>query len=348
MVYTSFQLPRRYGKTSLVLYVLKNLSLPYACIDLFVTLDESTVATEIIAGVNDVINQVMTRPELIVSHIKDILKHITTQWFIGTDGVKVQLSRKFIHNDARAIRDSLMILDKILQKKRKKSVLFIDEFQQIGVVANSKGIESTIRAIAEKSKNISFIFSGSNRHLLSSIFDDKAKPLYLLCDHIMLDRIDNSSYKKFINKVSRKYWGETLSDSLFNKLFELTELHPYYMNVLCSRLFMSNQGPISPRKLQTLWQNYLIEEKSQTAIDLSKLSLVQKKILIMIAHGKTTQFTTKKTLKKLNTSSSAVFHALKSLMLKDYISECHHSTYQMIDPLVASSINAFFPSEKFL
>jgi len=55
--------PRRYGKSSLVLHVLENIKMPYKRVDLFVTLDESTVAREIIDGVNVLINQIINKPE---------------------------------------------------------------------------------------------------------------------------------------------------------------------------------------------------------------------------------------------------------------------------------------------
>lgn len=340
--------PRRYGKSSLVLYALEELQLPYKRVDLFVTLDESTVAREIIDGVNGLINEVISKPEQLMSIVTDVLKNINTKWSIGTDGARVELSRKSSQDDALAIRDALNILNRILEKKNKKAVFFIDEFQEISIVANAKGIEGAIRSVAEKTKNLSFIFSGSNRHVLESIFDDRSRPLYMLCDKIVLERIDAEHYIEFINKISRKKWGSVLPKAFYDELFALTELHPYYINLVCGRLHSESKTLPTHKNLKTAWQNYLLEEKTKTAIELANLGLIQKKLLILIANGQRTNFTSQESLRKMSTTSGSVVKGLNALLAKDYIYETENFGYKLVDPLVASSIKYFFPKDELI
>jgi AAA+ ATPase superfamily predicted ATPase len=335
--------PRRYGKSSLVLYVLNDLDIPYIRVDMFVTLDETTVAKEIVDGVNNLINKIISKPEQLIASMKDILKNVNTKWSVGTDGVKIELSRKSSQDDALTIRDVLLILDNVLENTRKKAVFFIDEFQEIGVVASAKGIEGAIRSVAEKSKNLVFIFSGSNRHTLKNMFEDRSRPLYMLCDKIALGRILDNDYIKFINTIAQKKWGEPLSSSFFDELFTVTELHPYYVNLICGRLYITHETLPTRKNVEKVWYNYLLEEKSNTAIELSKLSSVQKKVLIIIAQGQQTNLTAKETISNMSTTSASVIKALNSLVQKDYIYEVGHSTYQIVDPLIRSSICAFFP-----
>ena len=66
--------PRRFGKSSLVLYVLNKIKQPFVRVDLFVTLDEATVSREIVDGVNYLINKIIGKPEQVISSVKDILK----------------------------------------------------------------------------------------------------------------------------------------------------------------------------------------------------------------------------------------------------------------------------------
>ncbi|OGO95700.1 MAG: hypothetical protein A3F41_03715 [Coxiella sp. RIFCSPHIGHO2_12_FULL_44_14] len=340
--------PRRYGKSSLVLYVLKELQIPYERVDLFVTLDESTVAKEIINGVNNLINKIITKPEQLIASMKEILKNVNTKWLIGTDGITVELSRKNNQDDALAIRDSLIILNRILEKKEKRAVFFIDEFQEIGVIANAKGIEGAIRHVAEKTKNLSFVFSGSNRHVLESVFNDRSRPLYMLCDKIVLERISEEDYVNFINKIAQKKWGGPLSSTLYRELFALTELHPYYINLVCGRLYVESTTSPTQKDVTTIWKKYLTEEKTKTAIDLSKLSLIQKKLLIFIAHGQKTGLTSKESVRKMATTSGSVIKALKVLIAKDYLYEDKNSEYGIVDPLIASSIKHFFLSDELI
>lgn len=337
--------PRRYGKSSLVLYVLEELQIPYKRVDLFVTLDEATVTKEIIDAVNVLINKVVSKPEQIMSSIKSILKNVNTKWSIGTDGINVELTKHSKKDDAIAIRDILIILDEILKCKKKKVVFFIDEFQEIGIVANSRGIEGAIRSVAEKSKNIAFIFSGSNRHILQNMFDDRSRPLYMLCDKLNIKRIEKACYVNFINDIAKNKWGKTLSTEFFNQLFILTECHPYYVNLICGRLYVNSSKLPCAESINNTWNAYLQEEKSRTSIELGKLSHIQKKLIIMIALGTKNNLSSKENLQHINSTSAGVIKALRSLIVKDYIEELDNSTYQIIDPLIIALIKKYFRKE---
>ena len=90
---------------------------------------------------------------------------------------------------ASTILNILERIEKLSKKYNKKLVLFFDEFQRIYQIAESHPIESVIRQVAQLTKTMSFIFSGSNRHLLYQIFNDRSRPFYKLCDRISLERI---------------------------------------------------------------------------------------------------------------------------------------------------------------
>ena len=110
------------------------------------------------------------------------------------------------------ILDALNALEHILVKKKQKAVLFIDEFQEIVKLPIGKAVEGAIRHFAQESKYLSLIFSGSNRHILLSMFVDRSRPLYQLCDRINLGRIDSKYYKEYLNK--EEYFEFLLLDSL--------------------------------------------------------------------------------------------------------------------------------------
>ena len=68
-------------------------------------------------------------------------------------------------------------------------VFFIDEFQELINIDDSKPIESAIRQVAQSTKYLTFIFAGSNRKLINFVFEDSSRPLYLLCEEVLLERI---------------------------------------------------------------------------------------------------------------------------------------------------------------
>ena len=337
--------PRRYGKSSLVLNSLEKIGLSYERVDLFVAVSTKAVEDQILKGVKNLISKISTVPEQTVGLIKGNIKHFKSKWIVGTDGINIELIPAKESDPAIVIMESLQILEALLVKKGKKAIFFIDEFQEIGVLTNGGGIEGAIRHVAQESENLCFIFSGSNRHILASMFDDRSSPLYMLCDRITIDRIHEQDYVEYLNKVAKKTWKIILDDAVMSVIFKLTERHPYYINVLCDKIWIvCTENLPTVGLVEELWQEYILQEESKIAKDLSSLNTSQKKILIAIAHGISKDITSKEVLVNFNLSSSAIVKSLKLLEEKDYINKDKNREYFIVDPLIKASLIQFYPN----
>lgn len=341
--HTLLMSPRRYGKTSLVTYAVKEVNLPVGDADLFVAVDARHIEQRILAGIKMAMNQVFSSTEQLLKSLRDYFKTMDNQWTIGTQGIHLVLTPAAKESDpATSIMEALLALEHLLKQKNKRGILFLDEMQEIGEVAEGKGIEGAIRHVAQQSQYLSFIFSGSNRHLLSHMFYDKARPLYKLCDRIVLERISVKDYEKHLTNICKKKWKKVMPPVSLNKIFELTECHPYYVNNLCLRLWGSTlKQPPSENQIESAWLDYAKEERLEVARELSSLSTGQRKILIAIASGFTTKMTGKEFLKRVNMTSSSVTELLQNLEQKDYI-EKHGKEYSLIDPLIKTMLNIYF------
>ena len=341
--HTLIMSPRRYGKTSLVNYAADEMAILFSEADLFVAVDAKRVEQQILSGVKKMMGEVSTSLEQVLETIRNYFKKTSSKWTVGTQGINIALIPDTNHDPATTIMEALNALEDLLSKKKKHAVFFIDEIQEIGEVAEGKGIEGALRNVAQKTHYLSFIFSGSNRHLLANMFYDKARPLYKLCDRIILGRIDESHYKKHINKLSQKRWGKNLDDDAFKMLCALTERHPFYMNSLCFHLWDTdiNQPP-SPDEVKICWNKMIVEERREIMRELSSLSSGQKKVLIAIAEGNTKEFTGKIFLKKADIAGSSVTEALQILEQKDYIEKRESDGYRLIDPLIAAALRLYF------
>lgn len=335
--------PRRYGKTSLVNYAVKEINLPVGEADLFVAVDEKHIEQRILAGIKMAMNLACTSTEQLLRSLREYFKKVDSQWTIGTQGINLVLTPLSKESDpATNIMEALLALEHLLKQKNKRGILFLDEMQEIGQVAEGKGIEGAIRHVAQQSKYLSFIFSGSNRHLLSQMFYDKARPLYKLCDRITLKRISENDYKKHLSKLAIKKWKKALSPASLLKIFNLTERHPYYMNSLCLRLWESTKKQIpSPEEIEATWLSFAKEERLEIARELSALSGGQRRILILIATGFNTKLTGKDFLKRVNMTGSSVAALLQDLENKDYVEKTTEG-YFLVDPLVKTILNVYF------
>lgn len=341
--HTLLMSPRRYGKTSLVNYAVKEANLPVGDVDLFVAVDARHIEQRILAGIKMAMNHVFSSTEQLLKSLRDHFKTVDGQWTIGTQGINLVLTPAAKESDpATNIMEALLALEHLLKQKNKRGILFLDEMQEIGEVAEGKGIEGAIRHVAQQSKYLSFIFSGSNRHLLSHMFYDKARPLYKLCDRIVLKRISVEDYEEHLTNISKIKWKKVMPSTSLNKIFELTECHPYYVNNLCLRLWESTlKQPPSENQIEAAWLDYAKEERLEVARELSGLSTGQRKILIAIASGFTTKITGKEFLKRVNMTSSSVTELLQNLEQKDYV-EKHGKEYSLIDPLIKTMLNVYF------
>jgi uncharacterized protein len=335
--------PRRYGKTSLVFYTINELGIPFGEADLFVSIDVKRIEQNILSGVKQTITKVSKLTEQTLNIIREYFKNKNAQWFIGTHGVNITLIPAPNTDHITNIIEALQALENLLHKQNKRAVLFLDEIQEMGEVAEGKGIEGAIRHVAQQTKHLAFVFSGSNRHLLSKMFYDKSRPLYKLCDRIVLERINTSEYTKHLNEFARKRWDAELDESSLNTIFELTELHPYYINNLCAHVW---DMPIKKLPLASeitdCWHKIVKEERPEIIRELSGLSVGQRKVLITIADERKTKLHSKGVLQKMNLSSSTITEATQVLEQGDYIERLPEDGYRIIDPLLKTALNFYY------
>jgi AAA+ ATPase superfamily predicted ATPase len=325
--------PRRYGKTSLVLYVIQQMKLPFACVDLYAELDEFAIQNAILNGIGEALYAIASNTKKALKLVTDFFAGLNISFNFEGMQVKVEIA-KAKKTPAKVIMSTLEKLDATLAKEKKKVILFFDEFQRLAQVAKSTTIEGALRHVAQQSKNICFIFSGSNRHLLGKMFDDSIKPFYNLCDRIILDRISEKYYIPFIQEKAKLKWNKHLHDDVIALILDLTKRHPYYLNVLCHRLWLRNKMPTESSVLST-WDKYAQERKSDISAELDLLSENQAKMLIAIAkYGKlyspiSAEFIA---LTKFPLSSASV--AVKSLQKLDCIYADEDGRYRVLDPVI--------------
>jgi uncharacterized protein len=338
--------PRRYGKTSLVKYAVNETKAIIGEADLFVAVDAKHIEHQIITAVKNIISQINTPVEQALEILRQFFIKISAKWTVGTQGINIALIPEKDHDPAIVIKEALQALDNLLEKKNIYAVFFLDEMQEIGEVAEGKGIEGAIRHVAQQTKKISFVFSGSNRHLLAKMFYDKARPLYKLCDRMILDRIDKQAYQAHIGKYIQQKWNADLTNEAFETLINLTERHPFYVNCLCRRLFETNtQNPPNDSEIKSYWDSIVNEEKQELAREISVLSAGQRKILVAIASGENKGLTGKKFLHKVNMTGSSVSQAIKILEEGDYLEKQEDGTVRFIDPLLASALRIYYSDE---
>jgi AAA+ ATPase superfamily predicted ATPase len=324
--------PRRYGKTSLALNAITSTGLHYAQFDFLSATSEKDVRTIILKGVGELIGRVEKAPGKILKIASDFFSGLNIKLSFDGIGLSVEINKNH-NNSAMDILDIFKRVEKLSHKLNSRIILFFDEFQQVYKISKTQAIESQIRHIAQSTKQLSFIFSGSNRHLLNSMFNDRNRPFYKLCERIVLDRINELEYTKYLNMAARETWGCKLSSDIIEAIFFYSARHSYYVNLLCSRLWRLEK--ISKDDVLQTWHDYIREERSQVGAELDLLSGSQRKLLIMLARSGGTREPRSQGFQTFSEIPGAtIAQALQFLERKDYVYKDESDSYKLIDPML--------------
>lgn len=336
--HTVLMAPRRYGKTSLVLKVAEELDLPHKTMDLFAAYSEEYIRDQIINKIGKLVLELLPPLEKAKAHLLKIFKTMKPEISLGGFGQRLVLHP--YSDSLQSITDLLLKLDETAVYFNKKVVVFIDEFQQISELKHYHAIEASIRHAVERSKNVAYVFSGSNRHLLNQMFGDKGRPLYRLCQILELDRIHSDIYIKHLKRLSKKQWGYELSQEVISLVLELTERHSFYMNVFCQKIWEEAKAPAHREEIEKLWHNYVQTQRRNISLDVMKLSANQRKILIALAQNGEQEIQSTDFITPLKISASSAKQALDVLTKKDFVMHTN-GIYEIIDPAIKYYLQNF-------
>ena len=325
---------RRYGKSSLALQAIKITGLPYVEMDFYMARSEKVIESYLLKGVIEAMGKALGPVDQWIPSIKKYIKALKPKLDIGVPATKLELTADIETDPAANVKEALQLLERLLEENKKYVVLLMDEFQNVGVIAKGAGIEAAIRNVAQKTKYLTIIFSGSHRRLLTAMFEDDHRPLYKLCWKIALKRIELDHYKNHIQKVAKAVWKHELNNDIIKTITSCTERHPYYVNKLCDRLLAYHEKkPPSINEVNKAWNIILEEEKSDAIKEISLLSIGQKTVALQIARGITSALSSKENMLELQMTPSSIFTALEGLEEKDMV-EKEEGQYQIINPII--------------
>jgi hypothetical protein len=325
--------PRRYGKTSLVRKVLKESTVIYANMDMMLASDIHNMKTVILNGIAQVVSQIVSKQDKLQEMIKKIFVPFTMIESVELGFIKIRF-----HSYSNTLAPHIIVLEalekleKLAEQLKLKIVLFFDEYQHVLSIEGVLDFERAMRSFAQTAKYVTFIFSGSNRHILQAMFDDDTRPFYNMCDHILLGRIPRDDFAEHIQQLSQKKWSKTISDEALNLIFTYTARHTYYVNALCRRLWQQDKLP-DVEAVKHEWEQLASEKRYEINRDFENLTPIQRTILIELAHDPFIQPTSKAVLQRIRASTSGITNALDGLLKHDHVFIDDQNKYRILNPL---------------
>lgn len=309
---------RRMGKSGLikhVFYLLRNekgLKLIY--IDIMDTADLAGLV-ELMA--KEIIGKVDSRSMRLIKKFGDIVKSLRPKISIDplTGNPEIEISVQ--HDVAPA--QSLSEIFSYLRMQDKHVIIAFDEFQQITVYPE-KNVEALLRKNTQQLSNTNFIFSGSQKHLLLSMFSDYGKPFYQSSELLQLGKIDKEIYKMFIHSGFKKS-KRNIEPAALELIMKHTQIHTFYVQYLCNKLYGLPFKNISSEIVTDTLLN-ILEENEVVYYNYKKLlTSLQFRFLEAVAkEGGVTKPTSKDFIGKYRLGTpSSVKTALTALIKKEMV-----------------------------
>lgn len=336
--------PRRFGKTSFILNLLKKLtekSHSYIFVDIFnITshkdfLNQMLRALKTRAGWIDALKSMLTS-------IPKIRPKISTQVDVNSGYPSFDFTLDASVSSENDVKEMIQDVFSGLSKLGKGLIFAIDEFQKITEIDDGGWLEATLRTHMQQLRNTSFIFTGSRRSVIYDMLNNPSRPLYKFCQSIEFPGFGDEFTDWILGRF--KNVGITCNRDAILHLRKIVQDTPNYVQMVCFHLVALGKNIITTEEVNIALKIVIQQNAYAYQTLLSTLTPTQQRTLRLAAkEGK--QIFAKELLSKYEISSGAALSsAIKSLKDKQILDEegAGRGTVIFDDPLFAIWLRTSF------
>lgn len=325
--------PRRWGKTSLVKNVLSSID-DERFLTVFVDMFRCKSEYEFYRNFSTcVIKQTSSKIDEWVETVKTFLSGITPKFSFGSDPLN-DFSLSFEWNERDDAEDEILSLpQKIAEKKGKKIIVCLDEFQQIAEFPSSVDFQKKLRSVWQHQQDVTYCMFGSKKHLMENFFSNKSMPFFKFGDMMFLKKIEITEWIPFICR-NFSNTGKSISEKQAERICNVTACQSSYVQQLSWITWYKTEGITTDKNIDSAIDDLLEQNKTFFQSDVEQLTELQYNFMRAVADGVTQGFTRKDILRKYRLESSANVQAIKKAMIsKDLIYMDDDGNTQFNDPL---------------
>lgn len=325
--------PRRWGKSSLVEHVSAdilagNKNIRIAMIDLFSVNSSEEFFQKF---TTEIIKASSTKWQDWVQTSKKIFKNIVPKIQVSADNV-TGFSVSFDWQELKKHSDEILDLpERIANRKKIKMIVCLDEFQSIASFSDYEGLERKMRAVWQRHKLVTYCIYGSQRHMMTDIFNNPSKPFYRFGDIMLLERIDRSNWIDFICQ-SFSATSKSISESEAAIIADNMQNHPWYVQQLSHYVWNLTTRSVTKTDINTAMQELVNANMPLYQKEIEILSTTQINFLKAVAGGET-KMTSTRVMSEFRLGTPRNVSKNRSILIKsDLISE-NDGKYYFVDPV---------------
>lgn len=335
--------PRRMGKTSLIHIAMNDsVEIRQEYLTVFLDILQTGTLSEFTyllgrAVFNSLRPIGATRLRSFLATLKSLKGSFGFDPMSGTPTFNVQLGD--IHNPEYTLEE----IFSYMEQSENPVVIAIDEFQQITKYPE-KNVEAILRSHIQRTSNATFIFAGSERHILQEMFVSSKRPFYNSAELMHLGPIPEGTYAEFSHRLFNER-RRGIDPKSIREIFRLFDGNTFYMQRTMNGAFAATQeGEICAEEtiIRTIHDmlaanEVMYREMLSNVNASSRLTLYALAADRMVSSPMSASFIKRHGLP----SSSAVQNALKTLTRNGFISRSEQG-YFITDPLLRIFINSLY------
>ena len=274
---------RRMGKSGLVshLYNKEEIRRGYECFFLDIY-DTTSIDDFVLLFSKEVVSRLQSQGMKFIEKFISIVNSMRVSF--GSDPVTGQPS---IEVSLQEIKNPVKTLEQIfsfLESSSQPCVVTIDEFQQIADYKEGKKHIATLRTLVQSCVKTRFIFSGSNRRMMSKLFNSPSEPFFMSSSPIMLEPINKEKYVEFVSA----HFGEAdkpITTESIEYVYERFDGHTWFIQYVFNRLYeMSGKDTPATKELADEAVSYILSLFSPMFKEIfARMSEKQRALLVAIS-----------------------------------------------------------------
>lgn len=220
-----------------------------------------------------------------------------------------------------------------LKAADRKCIVAIDEFQAIADYPE-QNVEELMRTYVQDCRNAVFIFSGSQKNMMSEMFSSPARPFYQSVSLMFLKPVALPEYEAFARSHFKKA-GKLIADGVVKAIYDRYDGTTWYLQKVLNQLFATRDNIVVCDVDHAVQQ--IINQNEEAYKDLLfQLTARQRDLLVAVSReGKARQITGSAFVKRHHLSSaSSVQKSALSLMEKQLLTH-QQGIYEVYDKFMS-------------
>lgn len=225
-----------------------------------------------------------------------------------------------------------------LKAADRKCIVAIDEFQAITDYPE-RNVEELMRTYVQQCRNAVFVFSGSQKSMMSEMFSSPARPFYQSVSMMFLKPVPLPEYEVFAKKHFEKA-GKQIDDGVVRTIYEHFDGTTWYLQKVLNQLF-ATQDHVCVDDVDTAVIQIINQNEEAYKDVLYQLTARQRDLLVAVGHeGKARQITGAPFVKRYHlTSASSVQKSSQTLIEKQLLTH-QQGVYEIYDKFMAEWIRS--------